>query len=399
MARIFFGRLRSYSKVLFLSALLLGGGSTPSGYAWENHKEITRLSLSGWDQWEDPIIEPLENVLPFLESEGNRFSDRSRFNSYLQINTSKAFWDEPPPLPQGADSQALTILAWSSEIPSAGMDHDLALSADQEFLGGQQGPLSYLYRHMYLLAFDWRQPLLTFHYPHSKEVVGQGADRAQLFFNFAVQAKKAKHWYWAYRFLGLALHYFEDINEPYYCQQFGSVALLPWGLLIRGKTAFLKESFRVVTNYRVAYEHYGSFLLKKSIPGIGGSNSGPRDLDDVFRVPRATAIFKQNLETQTELSVVAAGALAARAAAMLAPSAVGAQMGLMAKDFEDHKIDLQTGFTDAAGKPKLDFEKYESSRVKEHMRHRELLYDSLAETYSNTGVAARWLFDRFRNAP
>lgn len=364
-----------------------------SAFAWEHRAELTRLSLAGWDRWEEASFEPIEKVLPSLEINGVKVLSRGAFDQALEINSAKVNWDERPPAPEGADSLALTIVAWSSESPDQGMDSDLNLGSDQEVLGSGLPSQSYALRHMYLLPFDWRQPFVTLHIPYLKRAVGQAPERAQIFYDLAIQAKRSKHWFWAYRFLGMALNYIEDLNHPYLCHRFGSVAIAPWSQwFIKGQSAFLSEADRIVGNLRIGFDKYSEYIFHS------GSAERRAAIENAFKVPQATELLKNVLDPQSDIEVRSAGVLMARAATMLAPMAVGAELGVFGKDLEDGQLNFSKSFVDEKGRAKLDFEKFETSRVKEIIRHRDLFRKVSVEVLSNVGVSVRWVFDRFRQS-
>ena len=377
-----------------------------SAFAWENHDEITKLSLQGFDKWEDAPFEPIEKALPDLNLGGVVFSSRESFSKALEIRGEKLGWDdhEAPIWAKSSGrigtsivSRGADILAWSSMTPDGGMDQELDLGPDQEFMGGKTGPSSQGIRHMFYQAFDWKQPLITFHYPAYSRSLGQAHDRAQIFFDLAMQAKRTKHWFWAYRFLGICLHYIEDLNQPYHSQQFGSVVLLPIGFLLRGGNAFIAETTRIVGNFHLTFERYTVFLLHRTRPGLGGKTDSTEEIDDVFQVPRASPLLKDNLEAkEAELSVRDGAVFMARAGAMLAPQVVGGELGFMGDELLKPSLNLISGFLEVDGTPKIRFENYITPKNEEAKKRKSVLIQGIGQALSNTGVSVRWVFDKFR---
>ncbi len=366
-----------------------------AAYAWDNHALLTRLSLAGWDNWEKADFEPLERVLPVLNIGGVRPSTREGLFKALEIRGDRVKWDEPGPQPQGADSAALAVLAWATDHPDHGMDQEMHLTPDQEWMGGYTGLSSQAFRHMYFLPWDWKQPLITMHLPHPAQAMGQAPDRAQIFFDMAVQARRGGHHYWAYRFLGMGLHYIQDLNQPYHCQQVGSLVLLPYGRILRGKAEFLKEATRIISNMHLAFEQQTLLYLNKARLS-DGKDKFYRKATDAFRVPTASLLLKNALQNNLDLPVRDAAVLMTRAGAMLTPQVVREQLALMEKDLVRPGLDLGAGFTDENGVPKLDFESIEASPSTGTLRKREQLLVVMAQALSNTGMSTRWVFDKFR---
>jgi hypothetical protein len=379
-----------------LLALVLFGALVDRAAAWENHAVITRLALEGWDNWENAPFEPLEKVLPALHVGGQRFADREGFFKVLEIRGDKVPWDERSPGPVAAEHPSLALVAWASDHPDLGMDQELNLHPDQEFMGGYTGLSSQAIRHMYYPEFIWKKPLTTFHYPHPSEPMGFAPERAQLFFDLAIQAKNKGHWHWAYRFLGMSLHYIQDLNQPYHSSQFGSVVLLPYKVMIQGKDPFIREATRVISNFHLEFEMHTDFYLHKA---LSSSNPDPiyKKVVDGFKVPQGCAKMKKHLESNLEKSIREGAVRMAKTGQALAPSVVREQLSLMEKELYDNKtLDLGSGFFEENGKPKLDLEFYERHPSTGIRKKREQLAGVMNEALSNTGVSTRWVFDKFR---
>ena len=116
---------------------------------------------------------------------------------------------------------ALNVISTASDIPDYGMDIGL-FSDDRTALGGiygfgeqpfgnpeklmhQQAPFHMPYYH------DW---LLTTAMPHLKSPYA--IYREKCYSELAKVAVRTKHDYWGYYFAGLALHYVEDLSQPYH---------------------------------------------------------------------------------------------------------------------------------------------------------------------------------------
>lgn len=384
--------MRRLSRYAAAALLLVAGAPA---MAWDNHALLTRLSLAGWDKWESAPFEPIEKALKDLTVDGLKLDSRKSLGKLLQIRHHHVDWDSPGPEPEGADSRGLTVLAWSADTPDQGMDQELRLSEDQEWMGGYTGLPSQAFRHMYWPAWNWRQPLVTLHLPHPTQPMGVAHERAQIFFDLALQAKNTGHTFWAYRFLGFALHYMQDLTQPYHCQQAGSIVLLPYGKILRGKEAFLKEATRIVSNFHLAFELHTQFFLGKAAM-TSDRSSLYHQLTDAFKVPRATETLKSALENNMELPVKDAAVIIAQVGAVLTPQVVREQLALMEKELKDPDLDLGAGFFQANGAPKLNLESFEKSNSTGVKKKREQLVRMMTEALSNTGVTTRWLFDKWR---
>jgi len=161
------------------------------------------------------------------------------------------------------------LLAGSSvDDPDKGIDQNLPASiasiadpnGDRNWMGGTQGFTSQGFRHMYFGG--WKilsHPLSTFQIPF--RAVGQSPNRVQLMAQKAKDLIKAGQIAWGTRLLGWALHYVQDLTQPFHAVQLVNLRMVPWSELFSwppGKAfeRLRKETTRIVTNFHWAYEGY-----------------------------------------------------------------------------------------------------------------------------------------------
>jgi hypothetical protein len=165
------------------------------------------------------------------------------------------------------------IVAGSAvDDPDLGMDEDLegavpgglaAVDPDhfQKWMGGSTGPTSKGFRHMYFGGWQVWHPIHTFQIPAG--AVGYAPERA------ALLAKKAREliWgtnpLWGFRLLAWAMHYVQDLSQPFHATQIPALEMVPWYALLHGFGDLVKETTRAISNYHWAYEDYTLYRLKE----------------------------------------------------------------------------------------------------------------------------------------
>ena len=350
--------------------------------AWDSHDQLTELALQAYEGWEDFVYEPLEKVLPVLSVKGAPAPTSSlELARQLKINSSKVKWDWQPSSPT-----VITLLTHGVNEADEGMDQNLDVSPHQKYMGGTTGMSSQGFRHMFYRAWSMAEPLVTFHVPFHE--IGEAPERAQTYFDLAVQAKKAGHLFWAYRFLGIGLHYVQDVSQPFHSNQLGSLRLFPlWIILTRGYEAGVGEATRLSGNFHLSFEQYTSYLLKRS---------AETELSLAFKVPKGDDGLKITLEQNLDLSINEGVRQLAQSSSRLAPDVVESQEELMGKLLRDPRMDIIPGWLDAQGGPKIDLEQIDSDS--KLAKERKNMFESMFAALSNTGVATRWYIDRFKAA-
>lgn len=243
--------LFSWSAVLLTTPLLFG---PRPAHAWYDHvvvmKEIqTRLMK------EVPLSAGSWENRPHIDSSSLK-DDYAEAAALLLLQ----------PKAELKSAQAKTyieLLGLSVEDPDHGLDRDLPDSADpnddRRFMGGSKGASSQGFRHMYWPGWNWKRPIATFQIP--THALGQSPDRIELLANEARERIRKGDAVWGIRILGWALHYLQDLTQPFHAVQFPSLEMIPLTALFSWPPAsifpnLVKESTRVVTNYHWAYEGY-----------------------------------------------------------------------------------------------------------------------------------------------
>lgn len=173
-----------------------------------------------------------------------------------------------PPFSEEACQKGTTALAILSEgiftdDPDAGIDRDLPASedpsGDRRWMGGETGPSSQGFRHMYFAGWKLAAPFATFQYP-SREM-GQALARADLMARTAKKLLSSGEIAWGTRVLSWALHYVQDLAQPFHTVQWPGIRMIPWysGVGWPPRSALerlVADSMRANTNFHFAYEGY-----------------------------------------------------------------------------------------------------------------------------------------------
>lgn len=233
-----------------------------SAHAWERHEWLAPWLMKklqtheSWNQWKSihrPDFQdaPTQSYATWAETLG------------LQPNATLANFDA---------TQPEEILIKAMDEPDAGMDQDLPEEYDptheRNMMGGYQGPTSQGFRHMYFGGLNWKHPFATFQIPLG--ATGQNPIRFQ---KIAIEARKellAGHFYWGLRLLGWALHYIQDLTQPFHTTQIPNPILVPW-MSIWNREAkrldfqqFVGETARTIGNYHYAYERWTVLEMQKN---------------------------------------------------------------------------------------------------------------------------------------
>jgi hypothetical protein len=191
--------------------------------------------------------------------------------SSLQLNPQSRFHPTAPSTGKcGPTSQisALDVLVSSAvDDPDNGMDQNLSPAAesvfdpsgDRKWMGGVQGPSSQGFRHMYFGGWKVTQPLATFQIP--ARALGLAPQRTQLIAEKARELLKSGQVAWGARLTAWAIHYIQDLTQPFHSVQLVSLKLVPWYEMLtlhpsQGFQKLVQETTRIVTNYHWAYEGY-----------------------------------------------------------------------------------------------------------------------------------------------
>jgi hypothetical protein len=146
--------------------------------------------------------------------------------------------------------------------PDQGMDQDLPESFDarseRKWMGGTAGVTSQGFRHMYFAGFDYKQPLLTLQIPFRS--IGQAKVRFQKWLALSDKFMLERQPFWGVRTLMWALHYLQDLHQPFHVTQVPNFRFLPLGSLFNG---FIDRTTQSIGNYHFAYEGFALIYLQK----------------------------------------------------------------------------------------------------------------------------------------
>lgn len=202
--------------------------------AWSGHPRLTREALREvtWiDEHGEIPVTPFEDRIAGINP-AYRFT----------------FHGEEP----GQTISAREILIRYSEEPDWGMDQELNVSWQQRFMGGYTGFSSQGYFHMYYPAF-------TVHLPIPGIPMGAAPQRTALWYAQAAQAFERGDRYWGFRYLACALHYIQDVAQPYHSTQ-TTLRFLDPRSPINGTT-------RITQNYHFVYEGWIERQLDRELAG------------------------------------------------------------------------------------------------------------------------------------
>lgn len=166
------------------------------------------------------------------------------------------------------------LLAETVDEPDFGMDQDLPESADilgeRKFMGGTTGTTSQGFRHMYFAGWKLSHPIATFQIP--TQAIGQSPLRVEKIMQASLELKKKGETAWSLRVLGWAMHYVQDLAQPFHSVQIPNLAMVPWGVLIawppqKGFAALVNETTRTISNYHFAFEGYTKLRLREGETG------------------------------------------------------------------------------------------------------------------------------------
>lgn len=206
--------------LLILSVFIL---SSVNVFSWNSHFFYTELAIKNND-WINGF--PEIEVTPYTY----KGIDQDEYNPEFIIK----YVDEEV----GEKVKASDILINYSDEPDWDLDTDLKLSKLQALTGGSQG-----YRHMYFSVFAG---LLK---------AGDAPKRADHFFEMSKIAFGKGDNYWGFRFAARAIHYLEDISQPYHTYP------APLDVLFK-KFFNVKKLTVLVTNAHYGYEDFNGYLFE-----------------------------------------------------------------------------------------------------------------------------------------
>lgn len=241
-----------------LLALLLA--SLASG--WDMHEKVTEASLAA-----DPALQAqatAETLESYLAAVGGGTAAEFLVRHKLNRTTSFGFHAGET---AGSGVSLARVLARYADEPDWAMDQDIfaqypELWKDEyQYMGGRTGPQTRVFRHMHWPKGFYRpgpdgKPV------HDPTPMGMAPERAELFFTLSREAFVAGRPYWGARFLAWALHYIQDVSQPFHAVQLPAIDFLrfkPDGGLD------LEATTRVIAFYHLAVDGFPGRAIKGEI--------------------------------------------------------------------------------------------------------------------------------------
>ncbi|MBA7569347.1 hypothetical protein ES695_18750 [Candidatus Atribacteria bacterium 1244-E10-H5-B2] len=206
--------------LLILSVLILNSVNV---FSWNSHFFYTELAIKNND-WINNF--PEIEITPYTYED----IDQDEYNPEFVIKYVEG--------EIGEKVKASDILISYSDEPDWDLDTNLELNKLQTLTGGSQG-----YRHMYFSVFAG---LLK---------AGEAPKRANHFFEMSKIAFGKGDNYWGFRFAARAIHYLEDLSQPYHTYP------APLDVLFK-KFFNVKKLTVLVTNAHYGYEGFNGYLFK-----------------------------------------------------------------------------------------------------------------------------------------
>jgi len=216
-------KLKKKILILILLTFLVLILSSTSAFSWNSHFFYTELAIKN-NNW--------INNFPEIEVTSYTYEDidQDEYNPEFLIKYVDG--------KIGEKVKALDILINYSDEPDWDLDTNLNLNKIQALTGGSQG-----YRHMYFSVFGG---LLK---------AGVAPQRANHFFEMSKIAFEKGDNYWGFRFTARAIHYLEDLSQPYHTYP------APLDVLFK-KFFNVKKLTVLVTNAHYGYEDFNGYLFE-----------------------------------------------------------------------------------------------------------------------------------------
>ncbi len=257
-------------------------------WSWSHHNRLTQIATQNLNLQKQfvtvtdfsVINQNLAYLLQDLKTlkiqDLTAFDPKLNFNENIKINKSYVFTTSNV----GSKVTVADVLNFYSDEPDQGMDQ-LLFNQDQYpeiwkseyvYMGGSdpsEALPTQAFRHFYWEAWSPVHLAITFKLP-TAAAMGQAPDRAALFLALSKRAKELKLDYWSVRFMANALHYLEDVSQPYHSVQ--TPTKIFWSLPFtdprgdgfhQGLSGFTTQITNIITYYHFSFEDYVANLMEK----------------------------------------------------------------------------------------------------------------------------------------
>jgi hypothetical protein len=137
------------------------------------------------------------------------------------------------------------------------------------------GPTSQAFRHFEKPAFSWNHFASTLGYPFGE--FGMASQQAQRYFDLADLAWTLGMEYWGWRFLACALHYVQDLTQPYHTVQLNAHGRYVWrGLRVWLATPNADLIPAMTTLMKNSHQWYETFIATLGTQALHGQASDRR---------------------------------------------------------------------------------------------------------------------------
>ncbi|MCX7653237.1 MAG: hypothetical protein N2Z58_00945 [Fervidobacterium sp.] len=204
-------------------------------FSWSGHEAYTYLVISSTNIDKERLV----TVTPYSYKETRVYNSEYYYKE--DFAGKRKFFDDlgdgifpPDPIPTNGKLPVWQILTIYAQFPDFGMDEGLNLSLLQALIGNSQGVRHMRYKLGIIEAFE--------------------GDKSFLYFvEMSKQAFAKNDEYWGYRFLSYALHYMQDLFQPYHeCP--GTFWEVLTGL-------FDKTTMKMLNNAHYTYDNYLLYLM------------------------------------------------------------------------------------------------------------------------------------------
>jgi hypothetical protein len=249
--------------------------------AWAEHHLLTAAALKnmGAVQALPPITVTSFDEMIAKMGFGEDNQARLRFNETILIRKEYPFAFKAGET-LGQKLSALQILSTYSDEPDWLMDQELF--GDDEYgnslwrpeyadMGGKVGVPSQAFRHMYWGSWTLARPLVSLklmigqhHIPHFFGARGQAPDRALIFLSLSRKARSLGYEYWSLRFLACALHYIEDVSQPFHSTQVPTTKFLDLEgvkVMRKSKNGYVAAATNIIAYYHYSFEFYVAQIM------------------------------------------------------------------------------------------------------------------------------------------